>query len=120
MTCRALFYFRGASRGKDLPHIRSSKKEAGECYKVTLSDLFLNDNNVPLKDYLSSSVNIAFHYGLQIFNSVITVGDGYLYVKSGKENADVFTNNTDTYFNIGNLDYMFGTAYIIFIPFNIG
>lgn len=94
--------------------IRKEKKN-----KVVLSDLFLNDSNTPLKDYLSSSENVAFHYGLQILNSVIFVADGHLYVKSGCRNTDTFNSMNGKYLDMDSLVYDVGTLYIIRIPIKL-
>ena len=93
-------------------------KQKNEEHKIKLSDLFLNESNQPLKDYLSSSENVAFHYGLQILNNVISVSNGYLYVKSGKGINNTFCNhnNSKIYKNIDNLEYNEGTLYVIYIP----
>lgn len=90
-------------------------------HTVKLSDLFLNETNKPLRDYLSSSENIAFHYGLQILNSVISVADGYLYVKSGIGISNTFSNynNEEQYVDMSSLEYDYGTLYLIYIPIRL-
>lgn len=85
--------------------------------KISLSNLFLNQPNTPLSYYLSSSENIAFHYGIQIFNNVISVSDGYLFVKSGEGSENEYCNNVNhKYEDIKNVSYKFGTLYVIYIP----
>lgn len=72
-----------------------------------------NDNNVKevLDYYLHLPQNIAFHYGLQILNNVVSVGKGLLYVSSG----DRFSNRQMSR-NTESNRWSKGTLYAIYLP----
>ena len=83
---------------------------------VMLRDFFEENQCIPLEDYLTAKKNIAFHYGLQILNSIIRQKDGYLYVCSGNDEKDQYEQCNEFYKKADKMTCSFGTSYVIYLP----
>ena len=84
---------------------------------IKLDDMFRGgDPGSIYSKYLSRQENVAYHYGLQIFNNVVSSNSGYLGVWS-KEVYHSSINNE--YKNLEMHDWN-GTSYVVYIPVKIG
>jgi len=94
-------------------------RETSQCIK--LSEIFgsgLEDDSV-YGIYLSHSINVAYHYGLQILNNAIRVGEGYMCVRSGEGQNNYYSDNNNGKYKDQIFNWKNGTAYIIYLPLNL-
>ena len=54
----------------------------------------------PMEEYFKDGNNIAMHYGLQILNSVVIIGEGCLYVASGSPSDKELKARKTVIFNL--------------------
>ncbi len=88
--------------------------------RILLENLFGVGENKILDEYLNNPKNIAYHYGLQIFENAVSTNHGAMGVWSGN-------NSNNTFFNDERMSKMFsngcawshGTAYMVCIPLSL-
>lgn len=96
------------------------KKEHKECSSMTLKSFFSpNEEETKFWDeYYMNAENVIHHYGLQIFDSIVSSKGGFFEVKSGNEIYRNYADNlSDFYKEIPNSN-IFGTQFNILIPYN--
>lgn len=97
----------------------------------SLSEIFVHPNppSVSLDKFYSNATNIANHYGLQIFDTILTSNNGLFIVQSGITNkAEIYTNANKIYHNDElvyknynkekdlSIEHFNGTNYTIILP----
>lgn len=97
----------------------------------SLSDIFEYPfgNSSSLTEYYSNAANVANHYGLQIFDTILTSNNGLFIVQSGSSSLpDIYTNAKKIclqgkhIYNVETEDlrtkHFSGTSYTIILPIN--
>lgn len=85
-------------------------------------------NSEVLDNYYSNATNVANHYGLQIFDTILTANNGLFIVQSGLEhNPDIYINSKKVLYNGRQIyfektsenlknEHFSGTSYTIVLP----
>lgn len=87
---------------------------------LNLSDIFELCPLSALSEYLKSNENIAFHYGLPFISTFLLVKKGLLYVRSGRNEMDMYYGgNLSIYRQPEDLYYHNGTTYFLAFPISV-